>query len=301
VLGAWLASIVLLQLVGLLVFGAPPLARMALQSVLGLGIPIVLLRTTAVSSPVPKPAESDARGRAHGGIGWAWLASVGAGVGLALVGSSALSLFDVLIGPHWPAVRELMGHRQAFFEGVLYLDAPAMIPWVLVVMAVLPACMEEGLYRGAMRRELGTLTPRARVGAISLLFAGAHFDPFAFLPLLLAGATFGWLAERTGGIAAPVVCHLTLNAVGAVALPRWGSDSLSPGTLVGVLIAGLVVWFVSLTGMRVSTQAFRGGTSGDGAPGDRRSGERPPHPPGATHEVGDAFEIRGPDGRRPDA
>lgn len=90
--------------------------------------------------------------------------------------------------------------------------------FVLAGYAVLGApLVEEVLYRGLLQpafRSVG-FGPWSAISGVSLLFAVAHVsvvDPPALVALVVLGAVFGWLRERTGGLMAPIVAHAAFNA-----------------------------------------------------------------------------------------
>ncbi len=109
-------------------------------------------------------------------------------------------------------------------SGHLALRLPPDLPLKAVLQLLVVALPEELFYRGYLQTSWSRGAPGrsvavlgARLGAgflwTQLLFAIGHlvmFQPWrlaTFLPALW----FGWLRERTGGLAAPVVAHALSN------------------------------------------------------------------------------------------
>jgi membrane protease YdiL (CAAX protease family) len=107
--------------------------------------------------------------------------------------------------------------------GVIALRAPEGLAWRIPVQLLVVALPEELFYRGWMQTSWargapeGTTVLGARLGrgflATQALFALGHLvvlQPWrlgTFFPALL----FGWLRERTGSVAAPVLVHAASN------------------------------------------------------------------------------------------
>jgi membrane protease YdiL (CAAX protease family) len=101
---------------------------------------------------------------------------------------------------------------------------PPGLPLLALVQLLVVALPEEMFYRGFVQTawarsapERGVTVLGARLGAgflwTQLLFAAGHLvvlQPWR-LGTFLPGLLFGWLRERTGGIAAPVVLHAVSN------------------------------------------------------------------------------------------
>lgn len=85
----------------------------------------------------------------------------------------------------------------------------------LFLLILLPG---EVLFRKLLRNRIDESHAQA-IYATSLLFAGVHSNvwptPIALFPLSLG---LGWLAYRTQGVIAPVVCHGLFNMISAVVL-----------------------------------------------------------------------------------
>jgi membrane protease YdiL (CAAX protease family) len=89
---------------------------------------------------------------------------------------------------------------------------------VLLLVVVAPIA-EEIVYRGVLLPSLG-----ARWGLIgglvvsSAVFSAVHLSVFGFVPLLVAGALFGWLFIRSESLWVAITAHAAYNALGVIAL-----------------------------------------------------------------------------------
>lgn len=101
-------------------------------------------------------------------------------------------------------------HMRWFFG--LQLETAATVGALLVVVLVGPIA-EEMLFRGWMQGGLRLLLgPTAAVVLTAVLFGALH-GLLLTLPLGLLGFLFGWLRERSGGLAAPVLAHMLHNTI----------------------------------------------------------------------------------------
>lgn len=176
-----------------------------------------------------------------------WLMSAGNETILLLPVTSFVSAFLVAIvvlasGPygrlglrgaapvHWLAAIALAGGWFVAAQGFLWLlthslgDAaedqfmPRLLEelgrgWTLVVVAVMPALLEEAVFRGVLQgRLLALLGRRAGLSVTALAFALCHGMP-AVLPLHFGlGLTLGVLRERAGSLLPGVLMHFCYNA-----------------------------------------------------------------------------------------
>ncbi len=116
-----------------------------------------------------------------------------------------------------PPVRASMATREV----------PASIPgWLLVRIPVGTAWAEEATFRGALTAAGSDAFGRRGARALQAIAFGlshvvdARSAGEPVLPTVLAtgaaGWVFGWLAERSGSLAAPMLVHLAINEIGAI-------------------------------------------------------------------------------------
>jgi uncharacterized protein len=117
-----------------------------------------------------------------------------------------------------PSVRAAMVEREP----------PSPVPgWLLLQIPVGTVWAEEAAFRAALAsagsrafgRPGGRLLQAAAFGLSHIADARATGEPVAATVLVtgVAGWVFGWLADRSGRLAAPMLAHLAINEAGAVA------------------------------------------------------------------------------------
>ena len=141
-----------------------------------------------------------------------------AGVRLgALAASSAVSA--VAATTLLPPVRQSMADREP----------PAAAPdWLLWRIPLGTVWSEESAFRGALAAagsaafgaRGGRLLQASAFGLSHVADARTTGEPVAATVLVtgIAGWLFGWLADRSGSLAAPMLAHLAINEAGAVAV-----------------------------------------------------------------------------------
>ncbi len=108
-------------------------------------------------------------------------------------------------------------------------EAPAAAPdWLLLRIPVGTVWSEESAFRGALAtagsaafgESRGRLLQASAFGLSHIADARATGEPVAATVLVtgVAGWLFGWLADRSGSLAAPMLAHLALNEAGAIAV-----------------------------------------------------------------------------------
>ena len=94
--------------------------------------------------------------------------------------------------------------------------------FILVVCVVAPIA-EELFFRGLIYRAFEKRwSPWSALVLSSAFFALTHFELLQFLPLMAAGAVFGYLVMRTGRLGPAIVAHMTFNFSTVVVL-LWAS------------------------------------------------------------------------------
>jgi len=117
-----------------------------------------------------------------------------------------------------PPVRRAMALREP----------PASVPgWLLLSIPVGTVWAEEAAFRaalahagsGAFGESGGRLLQAATFGLFHIADARATGEPVLATVLAtgVGGWLFGWLADRSGSLAAPMLAHLAINEAGAIA------------------------------------------------------------------------------------
>jgi len=92
------------------------------------------------------------------------------------------------------------------------VDSALTLFLLMVVAVVVAPIWEEVIFRGTIYRYLKTrMKPIFALTITSLLFACAHFNVLAFLPLFLLGMLLGRSYEKTGSIKVPILYHAIFN------------------------------------------------------------------------------------------
>lgn len=173
----------------------------------------------------------DAYGLPCGGLAdpctWrAWARGAAAAVAVAAIVFPLFAAAFVAYAEILPELPPAVARALAPYGGVPRFsfrlpDRPFLLALVQLVVVALP---EEMLYRGYIQSgwartapERGVTVLGARLGAgfvrTQLLFALGHLvvpQPWR-LATFFPGLLFGWIRERTGGLAAPVVLHALSN------------------------------------------------------------------------------------------
>ena len=87
----------------------------------------------------------------------------------------------------------------------------------LVASSLIPAILEELVFRGAILQALRPFGDAFAISAGALLFMLCHSSITQWVPALGAGLLFGWLAVRTGSLRLGIAVHLMNNLYAAVA------------------------------------------------------------------------------------
>ena len=114
---------------------------------------------------------------------------------------------------------------------------------ILLGIAGLPAIFEELSFRGVLQPLLIRATGHAFWGILltSIIFSAIHFQFYGFLPRVLLGALFGWMAHRSGSLLPGMVAHFVNNALAAVTLWVTGSMTEDILDLTPLIVTGSVV------------------------------------------------------------
>ncbi len=132
------------------------------------------------------------------------------------------------------------------------------LAFVLLVVAIVPAIVEEMLFRGfvqgSFQRRLEPVRAAIYAGVIFGLF---HLNPFAIIPLIGLGCYFGFLRLRSNSIIIAMTAHFMNNALAVFAVYFGMDDDAILGSATGIepttgsiltqLVIYLLLFFVSFT------------------------------------------------------
>jgi len=136
------------------------------------------------------------------------------------LGSAAASVVAAAVAASaaFPRVRSAMADRT---------PPAAPLTWLALRIPLGTVWSEEAAYRGALAMlaadgvgpRAGRLVQAAAFGLSHIADARAAGEPVigTVVATGAAGWLFGWLAERSGSLAAPMLTHLAINEAGAIA------------------------------------------------------------------------------------
>lgn len=133
----------------------------------------------------------------------------------------------------------------------------------LLIIGVLTGVSEELFFRGMLQRIFATrFNPHVAIWMAAAIFSAAHFQFYGFVPRMLLGGFFGYLAWWSGSLWLPIAAHALNNSL--VALTLWlknnGHDvtdfdsiGISGGeydmltVVAGVVVTMLGIWILCRT------------------------------------------------------
>ena len=143
-------------------------------------------------------------------------AGVGASIGFLMSVGSVVLLFK---SHHGAASTGALGSVTT--QSLQGLQAQYGLAVAVALVCVIVPFVEEVIFRGVFLQAAGRrLALWTAVLLQAIVFAALHEEP-AVLPVIFALALLtAWLARRSGGLLAPIVCHGTNNAIALLAITR---------------------------------------------------------------------------------
>ena len=106
---------------------------------------------------------------------------------------------------------------------------------VIIIVAVVPAVMEELAYRGIAGRAYSTVSPLGAILLSSFIFGLFHGNLNQFSYAFIMGIVFSLLNEATGTVLSSIIVHFLTNAVSTVKLVVYPAMAESIGRKVNSL------------------------------------------------------------------
>jgi membrane protease YdiL (CAAX protease family) len=116
-------------------------------------------------------------------------------------------------------------------------DEPFEFILSMVLLTVIPAVLEEVLFRGLVMQGLRCFGDGIALAASSVLFALAHFNLIQGANALLMGLIIGYFVLRTGSIWVGVVLHFAVNVLSFFETLLFRTVLMGQSELVGNLVA----------------------------------------------------------------
>ena len=190
-----------------------------------LSLAAALVGWSFVSPRLPAPWRMVLQAGVGGLLAWATHAPLGLGPPRLRAGLRLGSLAAFFVAGTVAATTVLAPVRQSMAER----RPPTTVPdWLLLRIPVGTVWSEEAAFRGALTTagsaafgaRGGRLLQACAFGLSHIADARATGEPVAATVLVtgIAGWLFGWLADRSGSLAAPMLAHLAINEAGAIAV-----------------------------------------------------------------------------------
>jgi len=127
-------------------------------------------------------------------------------------------LFGILINPVMTLINALSMVFSTNVIGTSILDIAEQVPFLfgVILVAVIPAVVEETVYRGVFYNEYSKIHPLKAALLSGLLFGIMHgnFNQFSYAAVM--GILFAFLIEATGSILSTMLVHFWINASSVV-------------------------------------------------------------------------------------
>jgi membrane protease YdiL (CAAX protease family) len=119
-------------------------------------------------------------------------------------------------------LRDIVEPMKKMLEELTKVLLQAESPWelaaVLLVVAIVPAVVEELLFRGLIQKTFERLmSPIVSAVLAGTIFGLFHFNPFEIVPLVGLGVFFGLLRYRSHSLLLPIAAHFFNNLMAVLA------------------------------------------------------------------------------------
>jgi sodium transport system permease protein len=163
------------------------------------------------------------------------------GLGLWVVALIASGIYASYAVEFLPEENELMDAFNYIFENL-------SLPNQILMIAVLPAIVEELIFRGLFLSSfLKHTRPSTAIIATSLMFAAMHFSLLKLVTTFILGCTFGYVVYKSKSIFPAIFLHFLNNGF-SVLVANFLSDFefVEPLALYQNSISTLVIGFVAI-------------------------------------------------------
>jgi membrane protease YdiL (CAAX protease family) len=135
---------------------------------------------------------------------------------------------------------------EEMFKTLVSAQTLPELLFVVLVVAIAPAVIEELLFRGLIQSSFERSMAPARSALITgIIFGLFHFNPFAVVPLMALGWYFGYLRMRSKSLVLAMTVHFLNNALAVVVAYFRMDDQLVIGASEGpdLNVPAIVVQF----------------------------------------------------------
>lgn len=104
------------------------------------------------------------------------------------------------------------------YKMLVVANSPVELVGVLITVAVVPAVVEELLFRGLVQGDLERVTRGFGAAVIAgIIFALYHVNPFSIVPLIALGVFFGYVVHLSHNTVLAIVAHFLNNFLASLA------------------------------------------------------------------------------------
>lgn len=133
---------------------------------------------------------------------------------------------------------------EALFRNLVKAESLPELMIVILVVAVVPAAVEELFFRGLIQSSFEKAVPPVWAAVlVGIIFGLYHFNPFVLIPLIGLGSFFGFLRFRSNSILVAMTAHFLNNAMAVLAVyfsvedkMLLGADKTVEPSLTGVIV-----------------------------------------------------------------
>ncbi|MEG0852224.1 MAG: type II CAAX endopeptidase family protein [Angelakisella sp.] len=162
--------------------------------------------------------------------------AIAVGLGVTMVGNVIATFLTALLS---------LGGIYSNENAPTFDGGPATTLLTFISVAVLPAILEELLFRGVLLQPLRRYGDRVAIVLSALLFAFCHPVLPQFINAFIVGLCLGLFAVRSGSLVVPMLIHLVYNATAC------GVTLLSERLPIGVAAAISWLLILSLLGLGI--------------------------------------------------
>ena len=136
---------------------------------------------------------------------------------VALLAVEGLAAANYWIVEQFPEAGFIDARMEQEADYVKWFDAgrPELFPFALLVFAVVPAIVEELIFRGLLLKKLWEESAKLHFGVwVSAgIFAAFHMQAWNLLPMIFMGALFGYVYAYTKDIRYSMLLHFLFNGL----------------------------------------------------------------------------------------
>ena len=165
-------------------------------------------------------------------------------------------------------IRDLEGQAKVIVDLITQMDNFGEMLIVLFVIAVIPAFVEEYLFRGLVQNEFlrWLKNPHIVVWLTAAIFSAVHFQFLGFFPRLFLGVLLGYLYVWSGNIIYPMIGHFCNNGLQVLILYLYQRSIIGeeltkedypvplPMLVAATLLLLLVLWYAKKTYLSGKTE-----------------------------------------------